>query len=91
MYTRSYTYAVQALKFLEYIYDRILKLNKNEEDNKKTDVIGIEIKKWMELLVNSVDIKASEAVQYFKELKSTKALGKKYNKTLTASVSEIAA
>ena len=65
----------------------MLKLNKNEEDSKRTDVIGIEIKKWIELLVNSVNMKAGDAVQYFKELKSNKAFGKKYNKILTASVS----
>ena len=66
----------------------MLKLNNSEEDSKRTDVIGIEIQKWMELLVNSVNMKAGDAVQYFRELKSTKALGKKYTKTLTASVSE---
>ena len=66
----------------------MLKLNKSEEDGKRTDVIGIEIQKWMELLINSVDMKASDAVQYYKELRSTKALGKKYSKTLTSSVSE---
>ena len=65
----------------------MLKLNKNKEDTKRTDIIGIEIKKWMELLVNSVDMRAGDAVQYFKELKPTKAFGKAYNKALTASVS----
>ena len=63
------------------------KLNKSEEDGKRTDVIEIEIQKWMELLVNSIDMKGSGAVQYYRELRSTKALGKKYNKIVTTSVS----
>ena len=66
----------------------MLKLRKSEDDKKRVDVIEIEIQKWMELLVNSVDMKAGDAVQYYKALRSTKALGKKYAKTLTASVSE---
>ena len=64
----------------------MLKLNKNEEDSKRIDVIGIEIQKWMELLINSVDMRAGDAVQYFQEIRSNKALSKKYNKTLNASV-----
>ena len=66
----------------------MLKLNKNEEDSKRTDVIEIEIKKWMELLINSVDMKSGDAVRYYQEIRSNKALGKKYNRTLTTSVSE---
>ena len=76
------------MKFLEYIYERVLKLNKSEEDSKKINVIGIEIQKWMELLINSVDMKAGDAVHYFRELRSTTALGRIYNKIVTASVSK---
>ena len=63
-------------------------LKKTEEDSKKVDVIEIEIKKWIELLVNNIDMSANDAVQYFKELRSDGALGKKHNRTVTASVSE---
>ena len=63
-------------------------LKKTDEDSKKVDVIEIEIKKWIELLVNNIDMSANDAVQYFKILRSDGALGKRHNKTVAASVSE---
>ena len=74
---------------MEYLFDCTPKLNKSDEDNKKVEVVEVEITKWIELLVNSIDMSAHDAVQYFKELKSEKAFGKKYNRIATASVSEL--
>ena len=77
----------QALNLLEYLFVYIQKLNKDEEDSKMVDVVEAEIKKWIELLINNVNMSANDAVQYFKELRSHKGLGKDYNKIITASVS----
>lgn len=78
---------LQSLEFLKYLYGCTQKLNKDEEDSKRVDVIDSEIKKWIELLVNSVDMSANDAVLYFNELCSHKELGKNYNRIITASVS----
>ena len=52
------------------------------------DIIGTEITKWIELLVNNIDMFADDAVRYLKELRSHSRIDKTYQKIITASVSE---
>ena len=77
------------MKFLEYIFDCIPKLKKNDEDGKKVEVVEAEIIKWIELLVNNIDMSACDALQYFKELKSENILCKRYREITNASVSKL--
>lgn len=80
---------LQILQFLELLYDSIQEFNKTEEDRKMADVIGTEITKWIELLVNNINMFADDAVHYLRELRSHSRIGKTYQKIITASVSEL--
>ena len=80
---------IQVLQFLEYLYDSMLKLNKSDEDKKMADIIGTEITKWIELLVNNIDMFADDAIQYLKELQSHSRFDRTYQRIITASVSII--
>ena len=79
---------IQVLQFLEFLYDSILKLNKTE-DRQMADIIGTEIKRWIELLVSNIDMFADDAVRYLKELQSHSRIDRTYQKIITASVSII--
>ena len=84
-----HTAFVQVLQFLEFLYDSILKLNKTDEDRKMADIIGTEITRWIELLVNNIDMFADDAVWYLKELRSHSRIDKTYQRIITVSVSII--
>lgn len=61
------------MKFLKHIFDSKSEpdFNKNDEDNnKRAEVIEKEIKEWLKLLVNNVNIDADDAVNYFKILQT---------------------
>jgi len=74
---------------LEYICNYTVKINKSDEDDsKRADIIESEIQKWIELLVNNINMFANDAVQYFKALQFQKGLDKKYNRNVFASVSK---
>ena len=53
------------------------------------DVIGTEITKWIELLVNNINMFANDAIHYLKELQSHSGIDKAYQRIITASVSEL--
>ena len=62
----------------------------DEQSNSKAHIIETEIIKWLELLVNSVDMSASDAVDDFNLLYnelSPKELSAKYRNTVAVSVS----
>ena len=61
---------------------------KSNEDKTVANVIAGEITKWIELLVNNINMSTDDTVQYFKELRSHGKLNKMCNKTISASVSE---
>jgi len=45
-------------------------LNIPDEENKKaTEIVHSEIEKWLEILVNNVDIQSSDAVKFFNLLR----------------------
>ena len=51
---------------MEYIYSYLSKLNLSDEEKAGvTEVVHKEIEKWLEMLVNSVDIYSGDAVKYF--------------------------
>lgn len=65
-------------------------MHNDEQNAKMADVIETEIKKWLELLVNSVDMFAINAAEYFKVLHyqlSPKELSEKYSSTIGTLVS----
>ena len=65
-------------------------MHNDEKSNSKAHVIETEIIKWLELLVNSVDMFAKDAVDDFKLLYSElspKELSEKYRNTVAISVS----
>ena len=53
---------------MEFIFSCVSKLHKDEHNSKMAYIIETEIEKWLELLVDSVDMFASNAVEYFKML-----------------------
>ena len=80
------------MKYLEYIFCCLSKLHEHDHKNTMVYVIKIEteIKKWLELLVNNVDMFASDAGEFFKILcneLSPKELSEKYRNTVAVSVS----
>ena len=81
----------QILKFLEYIYAHLSKLNVSDEEKSGiTEVVHKQIEKWLEILVNSVDIYSSDAVEYFTLLKQDLRpvqLSKKFKLKVTSYVS----
>ena len=68
---------------MESILDCILK---NNEDKTMADVIETEIAKWIELLVNNINMFADDAALYLRVLRSHVKLDKKI---IGASVSEL--
>ena len=70
--------------FLECIYDWIPESSQNDEDDKWADVAKSHIEKWIELLVDHLDICAHDAMEYVKLLRSQK----KHRKFITSKVSE---
>ena len=61
---------------------------KSNEDKTVADVISGEITKWIELLVDNVNMFTDDAVQYLRELRSHGKLDKMHNKAIRTSVSE---
>ena len=59
---------------MECLLDWMLNSNENKT---MADVLVNEIKKWLELLVDSIDMFADDAVQYLRELRSHVKLGYK--------------
>jgi len=56
----------QVLKFLEYIYGLLAKLAiPDAEKSRVTEIVHTEIQKWLDMLVDNVDIGADDAVKYF--------------------------
>ena len=53
---------------MDSIFCCVSKLRKDEQNLDMVHVIETEIKKWLELLVKSVDMFASNAAEYFKVL-----------------------
>jgi len=52
--------------FLEYIYGLLAKLSiPVEEKNQITDIVNAQIKKWLEMLVDHVDMWADDVLTYF--------------------------
>ena len=81
----------QILKFLEYIYAYLSKLNVSDEEKAGvTEVVHKEIENWLEMLVNSIDIYSSDVVKYFtllrQELRPVQ-LSKKFKTKVTTFVS----
>ena len=62
---------IQVLKFLEYIYMAVSKLEVSDVEKRHvTEIVNSEIQKWLELLVKNVDIKAKEAVPLYNLLRT---------------------
>lgn len=60
----------------------------SDEDNIKADAIKSQLERWIELLVNHIDMFAKDGIQYVSLLRSYKGL-KVYRKTITTKVSEL--
>ena len=76
---------LQANEFLKcIIYEWMPKLNQNDE---WADVAKSNIEKWIELLVDHLDMCAHDAMEYVKLLRSHD-WPKKYRKFITSKVSE---
>ena len=77
---------LQATVLLEFLSGFI---NKKNEDNSEVrmEAIEVEIIKFLEMLVNHVDLRASNAVELLKALQYSKHLSKKYRKIVTNTVS----
>ena len=54
------------MRFLEYTYGLLAKLSLPDgEKSRVTEVVHTEIQKWLEMLLDHVDIRAGDAVNYF--------------------------
>ena len=83
-------YCLQALDLLEYVYGCISKSSKNDGDSERADVMKSQLVKWMELLVNHLDMFAENAAQFVKLLQLQSYTGlKTYKKTINAKVNEL--
>jgi len=51
------------------------------------EAVGVEITKFLEMLVNHVDLKAGNAVDLLRALQQSKAINKKYRKVVANTVS----
>ena len=76
---------------MDFIHSCVSKLNKDEHNSKIAYIIQTEIEKWLELLVNSVDMFASNAAEYFKVLYTelSRELRVKFRSVVAQSVSYI--
>jgi len=70
---------------LEYVSGFISK-KKEDSSDVGVEAVAVEITKFLEILVNFVDLKAGNAVDLLKALQNSK-LSKKYRKTVANKVS----
>ena len=76
----------QAIILLEYVAGFI---SKQKEDSSEVGVeaVEVEITKFLEMLVNRVDLRAGNAVELLKALQHSKLISKKYRKLVAKTVS----
>ena len=72
------------MSFLEFVVSFVSDNSENKSEMAET--IDVEIYKYLLMLQNYVDLRAGNAVTFFKELRKSKLLLAKHSKLLTAEV-----
>ena len=77
---------LQSVVLLEYVAGFI---SKRKEDSSEVGVeaVEVEITKFLEMLINHVDLRAGNAVELLKALQHSKLISKKYRKLVANTVS----
>ena len=60
---------------------------KRDSGEVRVEAVGLEITKFLEMLVNHVDLKVSNAVDLLRALQHSKAINKNYRKVVSNTVS----
>ena len=81
---------LQVYRFLEFTYGLLAKLSiPSEEKSRVTEIVNTEIQKWLEILVDNVDMRAGDVIKYLNFLRQNLRpvqLNAKFKQTVHARV-----